>query len=116
MVPGWRTVQAGGDRKDPIPIGKRRQFWDEMIEPQRDLNKITTAKSYDSPVIYAYDTSRSPVNEKTGYATSNESVVKESFAKLKGQFDDSRSDGDGSDVVWTPRFSRPNPDGKSKSA
>ena len=116
LVPGWRTVLAGGDRKDALPISKRREFWDEMIEPQRDLNKITTAKAYDSPIIYAYDTSRSPVNEKTGYATSDESVVKESFAKLKGQFDDSRSDGDGSDVVWTPRFSRPNPNGKSKSA
>ena len=82
-----------------------------MIEPQRDLNETPTAKTYGSKYYYfSYNKSKGPpVNEKFQYAESDESVVKESFAKLKGQFEDSRSDGDGKDVTWTPRFSRPNP-------
>jgi hypothetical protein len=110
IIPGWRTKLAGGERQKAVDKNYRRKFWDEMIEPQRDLNETPTAKIYGAEYYYfSYDKTRTPVRERAQYAESDESVVKESFAKLKGQFEDSRSDGDGSDVVWTPRFSRPNP-------
>ena len=117
LIPGWRTVGAGGDRPSAVSFkNKRQKFWDEMIEPQRDLNDVSTARTYGSPVIYSYDTTKSPIGEKPEYAVSDESIVKESFEKLKGQFANSRSDGDGSDITWTPRFSRPNPSAKGRKA
>jgi len=117
LIPGWRTVGAGGDRPSAVSFkNKRQKFWDEMIEPQRDLNDVSTARTYGSPVIYSYNTTKSPIGEKPEYAVSDESIVKESFEKLKGQFANSRSDGDGSDITWTPRFSRPNPSAKGRKA
>ena len=117
LIPGWRTVGAGGDRPSAVSFRNRRQkFWDEMIEPQKDLNNVSTARTFGSPVIFSYNTTKSPIGEKPEYAESDESVVKESFEKLKGQFADSRNDGDGSDVTWTPRFSRPNPSAKGRKA
>jgi hypothetical protein len=110
-------VGAGGDRPSAVSFkNKRQKFWDEMIEPQRDLNDVSTARTYGSPVIYSYNTTKSPIGEKPEYAVSDESIVKESFEKLKGQFANSRSDGDGSDITWTPRFSRPNPSAKGRKA
>jgi len=122
LIPGWKpdTIgaskskgQAAGTRAGKkVTVDRRRKFWDEMIEPQRDLNKTPTGKSYGN--INAYGTGKA--GEKPGYAESDLSVVKDSFEKLKGQFDYARNDTpNGEDVVWTPRFSRPNPDGKAKA-
>mgnify|MGYP003113954207 CR=1 FL=1 len=121
LIPGWkpdtikanpRTGQAAGTRDGKVETDRRRKFWDEMIEPQRDLNKTPTAKTYGN--IYAYRSGNA--GEKLGFAESDLSVVKDSFEKLKGQFDYARNDTpNGEDVVWTPRFSRPNPDGKAKA-
>ena len=111
IVPGWRTEGAGGVRTEEVSLEYRRKFWDEMIEPQKDINIAPTGKmQFDYPKN-VYGSLSGIIIETPDNAQSVESFAQQALSDLKGKFEDSRTDGDGKDVTWNPIYPRPNTNG-----
>ena len=111
IVPGWRTEGAGGVRTEEVSFEYRQKFWDEMIEPQKDINIAPTGKmQFDYPKN-VYGSLSGIIIETPDNAQSVESFAQQALSDLKGKFEDSRTDGDGKDVTWNPIYPRPNTNG-----